>query len=72
MIRIFATSVTNSRLARKIEKDFLNTFIVKEVNFDLEDRDNIFRVDTAENEICAEKVKHFFRMFGIQAFELED
>jgi hypothetical protein len=57
-VLVFKTSVTNKRLSEKIRKEILLYNNVLACNFDLEDCDNILRIES-KDEISEKIITHF-------------
>lgn len=51
LIEIFRTNVQSKDDAKKVVAFFLNEFPCYRTNFDLEDEDNVFRVEANQNEM---------------------
>jgi hypothetical protein len=58
IVLVFKTSVTNKRLSEKIRKEILLYNNVLACNFDLEDCDNILRIES-KDEISEKIITHF-------------
>jgi len=62
MVEIFKTNVTDPKLANEILKGLASQFPELQFNFDLEDCDQILRI---EGNICLEKIRNSLNSFGI-------
>ncbi len=70
MIKIFKTNVSDSKEVHTILQILsLNFPSMAAVNFDLEDCDNILRVDA--REVCSEDIVVQLQNLGYQCIELE-
>ena len=72
MVEVFKTNIDNILLAKKLEKAIENNNRNYLVNFDLEDCDNILRIETTEGQVCAETIINFFKQEGFFAEVLQD
>lgn len=60
MVEVFKTNIQGKRMAREILKILTETFPGYKINFDLEDKDRVMRVETAENSVEVIKIIAFF------------
>jgi len=58
IVSVFKTSLTTKRLLKKIRKEILLSNNVSACNFDLEDYDNILRIES-KDEISEKIITHF-------------
>ncbi|SFI58529.1 hypothetical protein SAMN05443292_3000 [Halpernia frigidisoli] len=69
MIYVFKTSVSNKKVVKKL-KPFLDELLKKaKWNFDLEDCDNILRIDSKKNIVV--KVTYLLKIYNFDCVELE-
>lgn len=71
MVEVFKTNVTNDRHARDIVAVIENHFEGYKVNFDLEDRDHILRVEVSKN-IDVDRLLSVLKYLGVSAEVLPD
>lgn len=72
MIEVFSTNVTKKRQAEMLLRQFRNIFPGYSVNFDLEDCDNILRVENENGQIDVDRIRKTLRKFGFSAEVLPD
>ncbi|MEJ7740212.1 MAG: hypothetical protein WKF97_22555 [Chitinophagaceae bacterium] len=68
MIYVFKTSVTNKRKARRLKPILDQLLPLSKWNFDLDDCDNILRIDSVTDIV--EKVIWKLKSFGFECEEL--
>ncbi|MGI8580954.1 MAG: hypothetical protein ACR2KX_02080 [Chitinophagaceae bacterium] len=71
MVEVFKTNMNDKDHADKFLKEFHKENLYYQANFDLQDCDKIFRVES-ENEILANDVISIFKEFGFKAEILND
>ncbi len=71
MVEVFKTNVTNNHQANNLVDVIEGRFDGYKVNFDLDDRDHILRVESTEN-IDADPLIHFLKDMGVNAEVLPD
>lgn len=69
MIYVFKTTVNSEEQAQKLKPYIDKLFPQSQWNFDLEDCDNIFRIETQENIL--DLIVFLFRTFDFYCEELE-
>lgn len=67
-ILVFATSINRKKDAQNIANILINYYTPKSVNFDLEDRENILRIE-GEN-LVSSKIKNTLFTLGYECEEL--
>src|SRR3954453_10033077 len=72
MVEVFKTNVTNTTQANWILDQMRKTFINYKANFDLEDCDNILRVESVTGSIEIASLISFLKGFGYIAEVLPD
>ena len=72
MVEVFKTNVKNPGTARMLVRLLQRIFVKYEVNFDLEDCDNILRVKCETQEIHSGQIIHVLAELGFLAEILED
>ncbi len=73
MVEVFKTNIGNPVLANKLQKDIEQNYKNYLVNFDLEDCDNILRIETLEGQqVCVETIINFLKQEGFFAEVLND
>lgn len=72
MVEVFKTNIDNSLLAKKFEMAIRKNYGNYLVNFDLEDCDNILRIETEQDEICVEAIINLLKQEGFFAEVLSD
>lgn len=70
MIEVFKTNITKQKLANEITRKLNEHFPDYKINFDLEDCDNILRVESLNKEI--EIIIQLIRSFGFVIEPLTD
>lgn len=69
MVEIFKTNIEEEKLAKKLTSKLLRHFPQCKINFDLQDCDNILRIEG--NEIVAEKIIQVVNTNGYQCQPLD-
>lgn len=72
MIEVFKTNVADGDNASKLIAAIHKKFAAYTANFDLEDRDNILRIDCSSGEIQNSSVICLLKEFGFTAQVLPD
>ncbi len=72
MIEVFSTNVTKKRQTEMLLRQFRNVYPDYSVNFDLEDCDNILRVENQNGQIDVDAIREIVRKFGFSAEVLPD
>ncbi|PJJ48532.1 hypothetical protein [Hymenobacter chitinivorans] len=72
MVEVFKTNVRARRHARRLVEQIHQTFAQYRANFDLDDCDNILRVETSSDFIPAAELITLLRAAGFQAEVLPD
>jgi hypothetical protein len=72
MVEVFKTDVNNPDHARLLVDQIHKTFADYKANFDLEDCDNILRIESKSNRVDSLLVIDFLNDFGFYAKVLED
>jgi hypothetical protein len=72
MVEVFKTDVNNPDHARLLVDQIHKTFVGYKANFDLEDCDNILRIESKSNRVDSLLVIDFLNDFGFYAAVLED
>ncbi|MCW3103357.1 MAG: hypothetical protein JWO09_1797 [Bacteroidetes bacterium] len=72
MVEVFKTNVSSKREAHIISEDLAAFFPGWKIKFDLEDCDNILRIDSGGEPVIAEHVKNIVTRFGYTAEPLND
>ncbi len=67
MVEVFRTNVRTSKEAKVVLKRLQTAFPGYRANFDLEDRDNILRIETAEKTINRDRL---IRLLREESFEI--
>lgn len=71
-IEVFKTDVKSECAALDIVNIFLEKFPNLIVNFDLEDCDNILRIECTQDNLKLEEIEHFLYQLKIKAEVLPD
>lgn len=69
MVYVFKTTVDTELQVQKLTPYLDKLFPSSKWNFDLEDCDNIFRIESSENILSS--IKFLFKVFGFNCEELE-
>jgi hypothetical protein len=69
MVEVFKTNIDEEKLAKKLTSKLLQHFPHCKINFDLQDCDNILRIEG--QEIVAEKIIQVVNTHGYQCFFLD-
>jgi hypothetical protein len=72
MVRVFKTNITDTAQAEEFVDSIHLNFSNYIANFDLEDCDNILRIESFNNEICREAIINLIAEKGFYAEELPD
>ena len=72
MVEVFKTNVRDAHYATLLVEQIHNTFANYAANFDLEDCDNILRVECKEGTIKPSVIIDFLQSFGFIANVLPD
>jgi len=64
IVEIFKTSIRNDEDADKIGTSLLALYPVYKINFDLEDEENILRIETDKFEIKADEIINYMIELG--------
>ncbi|PKD17213.1 hypothetical protein APR41_07225 [Salegentibacter salinarum] len=72
MVRVFKTNITDTNLADEFIDSIHLNFSNYIANFDLEDCDNILRIESFNNEICRDSIINLLAEKGFYAEELPD
>ena len=72
MVEVFKTNVDSEYTAMKIANALHRKFQFHKVNFDLEDCDNILRVESTNGKVKLEQLLRFLREFDIDVEILPD
>jgi len=71
-VEIFKTNVCNANQSARVIQLLSERFLEYEVNFDLDDCDQILRIETAFGEINNAKIKQVLASAGYSCQELPD
>lgn len=63
-IKVYKTSITERLEANSIRQEILKRFEYYEINFDLEDCDNVLRVESLNGPVDESVLKHIFENHG--------
>lgn len=72
MVRVFKTNITDTTQAEEFVDSIHLNFSNYIANFDLEDCDNILRIESFHNDICQESIINLITEKGFYAEELQD
>lgn len=72
MVEVYKTNVTNQKQANEIVRKLNEKFPDYKVNFDLEDCDNILRVESLHVALEIENITQLIRSFGFGIEPLTD
>ncbi|MBZ9631766.1 hypothetical protein LB465_13330 [Salegentibacter sp. LM13S] len=72
MVRVFKTNITDYKLANEFIDSIHLNFSDYIANFDLEDCDNILRIESFNNDVCQECIISLIAEKGFFAEELPD
>ncbi|PRX47346.1 hypothetical protein [Salegentibacter salegens] len=72
MVRVFKTNITETELANEFINSIHLNFSNYIANFDLEDCDNILRIESFSNDICKDSIINLIAEKGFYAEELPD
>lgn len=72
MVEVYKTNVTNQKQANKIIRKLNEKFPDYKINFDLEDCDNILRVESLHAEFETKNIIQLIRSFGFNIEPLTD
>ncbi|MBZ9729679.1 hypothetical protein LB467_08255 [Salegentibacter sp. JZCK2] len=72
MVKVFKTNITDKKLAKEFLKSIHLNFRSYKANFDLEDCDNILRIESFSSEICNDCIINLITEKGYYAEELPD
>jgi len=72
MVEVYSTNVQDQKQVEFILSQFGRIFPAYEINFDLEDCDNILRVESASESIDVFKIVSLLNDFGFTAEVLPD
>lgn len=69
MVKVFKTNVKNKKQANEVLREMKTVFPEAALNFDLEDCDKVFRIES--ETISSESVLQFIRQAGFKGEELQ-
>lgn len=72
MVEVFRTNIETEQQAVRLLKQFKKTYPAYHINLDLEDCDNILRVDSHNNQIDVNRIIETVMDFGFSAEVLPD
>lgn len=72
MVEVFKTNITKSKQAKQVIEKLNRQFPSYQVNFDLEDCDNILRVESVDTSIEVRHLLEFIKSIGFKVSPLPD
>lgn len=70
-VEIFQTNIQNNKDAKKVILSFLHKYPLYKINIDLEDIDNVFRIETDQLGIEIENVIRYMQYLGYSCEPIE-
>lgn len=71
IVEIFKTNVSTEKEARETISSFLRLYPIYKINFDLEDEENILRVETSSFEIETDRIINYMVELGYNCERIE-